>query len=110
MSTHLDSQLPAVVILLAVLLWTMPAVAQNNAAALSPAVATAAMPTATLPSYRSAFEGYQSYTDEKIVNWKQANDTVGQIGGWRAYSKEASQDASADNTVKPAVDAAPAKP
>ncbi|MBL0422562.1 hypothetical protein JI739_19610 [Ramlibacter sp. AW1] len=25
------------------------------------------------------------------MNWKDANDTVGQIGGWRAYAKEAQQ-------------------
>lgn len=40
-------------------------------------------------AYRSAFEGYQAYSDEKMTDWKQANDTVGKIGGWRAYAKEA---------------------
>ena len=110
MSIHPNSQLPSVIALLVVSLWTAQATAQINAAALTPPVASAAMSSAAPPAYRSAFEGYQPYTDEKIVNWKQANDTVGQIGGWRAYSKEASQEPSADSAVKPAASAAPAKP
>ncbi len=48
-----------------------------------------AAPAAVPAPFRSAFEGYQPYTDEKTVNWKQANDQVGRIGGWRAYAKEA---------------------
>ena len=110
MSTYLNSQLPAVMALLVMSLWTIPAAAQPNAAVLTPQVAPAAIPSAAPPSYRSALEGYQPYSDERIVNWKQANDTVGQIGGWRAYSKEASQDLSADNAVQPALNTAPAKP
>ena len=42
------------------------------------------------PAFQSAFDGYQPYTDDKTVNWKAANDTTAQIGGWRAYAKEAS--------------------
>ena len=41
--------------------------------------------------YRSAFEGYPPYNDEKIAPWKESNDTVGKIGGWRAYAKEAQE-------------------
>ena len=41
--------------------------------------------------FRSAFEGYKPYTDEKTVDWKRANDNVGKIGGWREYAREASQ-------------------
>ena len=52
-----------------------------------------AAPTAL--SYRSALEGFQGFADEKAVPWKQANDTVHQRGGWKAYAKEASE-ASAD--------------
>ena len=37
-------------------------------------------------TYRSAFEGYKPYTDDKLLNWKDANDTTGRIGGWRAYA------------------------
>jgi len=48
-----------------------------------------AAPTAL--SYRSALEGFQGFADEKAVPWKQANDTVHQRGGWKAYAKEASE-------------------
>ena len=48
-----------------------------------------AAPTAL--SYRSALEGFQSFADEKAVPWKQANHTVHQRGGWKAYAKEASE-------------------
>ena len=41
--------------------------------------------------YRSAMQGYKPYTDEKTVDWKQANDITGKIGGWREYAKEAQQ-------------------
>ena len=99
----------ATLALLAASLGTMQARAQAPVTA--PAKPSpVAMPKAMPQSYRSALEGYQPYTDEKTVNWKVANDTVGQIGGWRAYSKEASQDPSADNAVKPALNVAPAKP
>ena len=36
-------------------------------------------------------EGFQGFADEKAVPWKQANDTVHQRGGWKAYAKEASE-------------------
>ena len=45
--------------------------------------------------FRSALEGYKSYTEEKTIDWKQANDNVGKIGGWREYAREASQPESA---------------
>lgn len=40
-------------------------------------------------TYRSAFEGYRSFKDEPVGSWREANDTVGRIGGWREYAKEA---------------------
>lgn len=94
--------------LLAGSLWLAPAGAQP-ALPTSPAAPAVAADTVPLP-YRSAFEGYQHYSDEKIADWKQANDTTGQIGGWRAYAREASQDPSPDGAAKPASSTAPAKP
>ncbi len=41
--------------------------------------------------YRSAFEGYQPFADQKVAPWQESNDTVGRIGGWRAYAKEAQE-------------------
>ena len=33
--------------------------------------------------------GLPKVFDEKVAPWKAANDKVGEIGGWRAYLKEA---------------------
>ncbi len=49
----------------------------------------------TTINYASPIADYQPFVDEKITSWKAANDKVGQIGGWRAYAKEAQQP---DNT------------
>jgi hypothetical protein len=65
--------------------------------ALSAIAQTAPAPSSTPPAdppalpFRSAFEGYRPYTDEKAIPWKEANETVYQRGGWRAYAKEASE-------------------
>lgn len=60
--------------------------AQTTAPAL-PATRTAATPA----PFKSAFEGYQAYSDDKMTNWKAANDEVARIGGWREYAKQAQQ-------------------
>lgn len=61
-------------------------------------------------AFRSALEGYQPYTDEKIVPWKEANDNVGRIGGWREYAKAARQPQAPDAAAKPDPRAVQAKP
>ena len=38
--------------------------------------------------YASVLSAYQVYADEPIQPWREANDRVGRIGGWRAYAKE----------------------
>jgi hypothetical protein len=62
--------------------------------------------------YRSALEGYRPFADEEPVPWKQANDTVGRIGGWRAYAKEAQGTPAAAPASSPASApaSAPARP
>lgn len=37
----------------------------------------------------SVFESYRTYDEPKAIPWREANDEVGRIGGWRAYAKEA---------------------
>ena len=54
-----------------------------------PAPATAAAEPAAPLSFHSAMDGYKRFTDDKPIPWKEANDTVHQRGGWRAYAKEA---------------------
>jgi hypothetical protein len=45
--------------------------------------------------YRSAFTGYKKLADEAPpVAWREANDAVERIGGWRAYAREANAAAS----------------
>jgi len=56
--------------------------------------------------YRSAFENYRPFTAEKIRPWRETNDTVSSIGGWRTYLRESQQEAitpvpSAPDSVKP---------
>lgn len=59
----------------------------------TPAAATTTAAGAPSPqaasTYRSAFDGYRRFTDEPVKSWKDANDNVGRIGGWKTYAKEA---------------------
>lgn len=62
-------------------------------AVLAAGAARAQMPTATpaapaTPAYRSAFEGYRPFEPGEVQDWRQSNDTVREIGGWRAYARE----------------------
>ena len=52
--------------------------------------------------YRSAFTGYKKLAAESPpVTWREANDAVERIGGWRAYAREANAAASAPATASP---------
>lgn len=42
-------------------------------------------------SYTSALEGYRGYAAQPVQSWRESNDTVGRIGGWRTYAREAQQ-------------------
>lgn len=61
------------------------------------------------PVYRSAFQGYRSHAEVEVGAWLEANKTVHQAGGWRAYAKEAQQPdaAVAPITAAPAASAPP---
>lgn len=41
--------------------------------------------------YESSFARYRLLGEEKPVSWRDANDTVTRIGGWRVYAREAQQ-------------------
>ena len=71
------------------LAWLFTLSATAAAQTPAPVTPTPESNQASLPVYRSAFEGYRPYTDDKLLNWKDANDTTGRIGGWRVYAKEA---------------------
>lgn len=55
-------------------------------------------PPPTKLQYTSALASYQGYTDQAVQSWREANDRVGRIGGWRAYAKEAATGQSAPDT------------
>lgn len=38
--------------------------------------------------YQSPLKAYQGFTEQPPHNWREANDLVGRIGGWRTYSQE----------------------
>ncbi len=68
-----------------------PALALCSAAAFAQAPADAETTRADLPTkleYSSAIGTYQGYADQQVQSWREANDKVGAIGGWRAYARE----------------------
>lgn len=53
-----------------------------------PLDAQARVPAVT---YTSPLANYRRLGDDRPVPWKEANETVTRIGGWRAYTREAQQ-------------------
>lgn len=53
-----------------------------------PLDAKARVPAAT---HASSLAGYRRLGEDKRIDWKEANETVNRIGGWRAYTREAQQ-------------------
>jgi len=46
------------------------------------------VPAAT---HSSVLSSYRRLGDDKRIDWKEANEAVTRIGGWRAYAREAQQ-------------------
>lgn len=71
-------------------------------------------PGAQTPSlhYKSPFAGYRPFAGGAVGPWRDANDEVARIGGWKAYAREAyeaaKQAAPAGAAAKPS--AAPQEP
>ena len=38
--------------------------------------------------YDSVFKGYRSFEELPETGWREANDNVGRIGGWRSYARQ----------------------
>ena len=55
--------------------------------------------------FESVLSRYKPITDQKLGSWREANDTVTRIGGWRTYLKEAQ----APEVTESSVPAAPVK-
>ena len=72
----------------ALLPWTL-ALFAGAAFAQTPADTEALQPSLpTKLQYSSAIGAYQAYADQQVQSWREANDRVGEIGGWRTYAKE----------------------
>jgi len=54
----------------------------------SAAAVASAPQRAASSGYRSAFDGYRRFEEQKVLPWRQSNDLVGRIGGWQAYARE----------------------
>jgi len=91
----------------------LPALAAASAAsAQSAAPADAARGAAPIP-YRSAFAGYRAWQEPAPMNWREANETAGALGGHMGHVRgRASSAGSAPPAAPPRQDAAsvPAKP
>lgn len=87
----------------ALLLGLAPA-AHAQSAAHAPSTASTAPGARELPAsgHRSALADYRALrTDEPMLGWREANDRVGRLGGWRRYAREI-------GTAAPAAAALPA--
>ena len=60
--------------------------------------------------HRSALDGYRANRDAPVRAWKDANDEVSRIGGWRAYAREAARGEAAAAPSAGAASAPVAKP
>lgn len=63
---------------LALLVAALPVSAQNAPAA----------PTFIVLSHDSVLGRYKRFEEPPVLPWREANDTVGRIGGWKAYAQE----------------------
>lgn len=91
--------------LAAALLLTAPSAQAQRAPAAGlpdPLDARAEVPPA---SHDSPFAGYRAAGEDGVGSWREANEAVNRIGGWRAYAREASRPAPASP-----VQSAPASP
>ncbi len=61
-----------------------------------PLDAKAAVPAVT---YRSGLAAHRRLGEAEPVPWREANDRVGRIGGWRAYAREANAPEPAGQTT-----------
>jgi hypothetical protein len=74
----------------------------------SPLDATVPVP---LLGHESAFARYRGLADAEVTrSWKETNEHVGRIGGWRVYAREAQPPESAPTAAPAATLGEPAKP
>lgn len=67
----------------------------------TPTVPAKAPPLVFVSQYFSIFSNYQPYKEQPLLPWREANDNVGKIGGWRFYAREAQQPDAAPPSSEP---------
>lgn len=100
----------AALALAVVLAWPAAASGQPRPADRLPEVLN---PGSVVPpvQYPSAFLRYRGWGETPIGSWRDANDTVTRIGGWRVYTREAhAPEAPASAPSAPAARPTPAAP
>jgi len=81
------------------LAWLLPV--GSWAAPADPLDAQAATPAL---HYHSPLKAYQGFGEQPLHNWREANEWVGRIGGWRTYAQEpATQEIPTQQPAQPAV-------
>ena len=56
------------------------------------AAETRAATNVATPALAAPFDRYQAWRDAPLGNWRELNDRVGEIGGWRTYLRESQDD------------------
>lgn len=49
------------------------------------------------PAMATPFDTYQPWREEPLRDWREVNDRVGEIGGWRTYLRESSENSDPAN-------------
>ncbi|MFM9966992.1 MAG: hypothetical protein ACKVQK_01115 [Burkholderiales bacterium] len=83
---------------------SLPTVAEDRSpsARSRPNPAEAAAPVSPLV-YQSTFSSYRGFAEQAVQDWRESNDNVGRIGGWRSYAREAQPSKpAAKNPIAPA--------
>lgn len=80
--------IPVIALLTAASFAQAQAQVQVTPARADPLDAQVRVPAAT---HSSALSSYRRLGDDKRIDWKEANEAVNRIGGWRAYAREAQQ-------------------
>ena len=89
---------------------SMPGWAQGSSVAAAnhadPADAVARVPPLV---HESSFAAYRGFAEQEVKDWRENNDNVGRIGGWRAYAEESRPSKpAAKNSDSPAPQVKPA--
>lgn len=84
-----------------------PTAVAGTASAADPLQADAAVPPV---AYTSPLARYRAASDVEVGSWREVNDTVTRIGGWRAYARQASQPEAPVPAPAPAAASSPAAP